>query len=410
MVNCPRDGDGSVAIEPSLALESRWVQQSENFNAVAVEISDPARPDDALQESERRFQAVEADLTNKSELLQKIFDNVPVMISFSDVGGRIRWVNREWERTLGWTLSEVGDIDIISLAYPEAAHREDVRKFLREAPPGRRDFRPRLRDGRMLDTCWNSVRLSDGSVVTIGQDVTERVRADRERERRTAQLRKARSRLQALSTQLVQLQEEERRSIARELHDEVGQLLTGLRLMIEREEGGETTAPRAEMMRVVQELIQRVRDLSMSLRPPMLDELGLLPTLLWQIERFERQTGLQVEFRHAKLDRRFATETELTAFRIIQEGLTNVARHARVGHANVKAWADDKSLWARLEDEGQGFDVNAALAAHSSGLSGMAERARLLGGRLTIESTPGRGTRITTELPAKQRSGDRRTE
>jgi signal transduction histidine kinase len=263
-----------------------------------------------------------------------------------------------------------------------------------------RDFRPKVKDGRVIDTSWCSVRLSDGSVVTIGQDVTERVRADRERERRTAQLRRARSRLQALSTRLVQLQEEERQSLARELHDEVGQLLTGLRLLIEREDPGDT--PRArEMLRIIQELINRVRDLSMDLRPPMLDDLGLLPTLLWQIERFEVQTRTAVDFRHANLDRRFAPETELTAFRIIQEGLTNIARHADVRHAKIVAWSDAKKLWVNLEDEGRGFDVKTAFGASSSGLSGMAERSRLLGGRFRIDSAPNSGTRIAVELPAK---------
>jgi PAS domain S-box-containing protein len=352
--------------------------------------------------------AVEADLTSNSELLQKIFDNVPVMISLSDVSGRLTWVNRYWERILGWSLREVQDIDVIALAYPDAAYRDDVRQFLLDSPPVMRDFRPRAKDGRFIDTSWRSVRMSDGSVVTIGEDVSERVRAERERERRTAQLRKARGRLQALSTRLVQLQEEERQSLARELHDEVGQLLTGLRLMIERESDCSAGQRRREMLKIVKELINRVRDLSMNLRPPMLDDLGLLPTLLWQIERFENQTGMTVDFRHANIDRRFAPETELTAFRIIQEGLTNVARHADVRHAKIVVWANLKSVQVNLEDEGSGFDVKAVLGEHSSGLSGMAERSRLLGGRFGIDSAPNRGTRISVELPAKARAGDKR--
>jgi signal transduction histidine kinase len=214
--------------------------------------------------------------------------------------------------------------------------------------------------------------------------------------------------LQALSTRLVQLQEEERQSLARELHDEVGQLLTGLRLMIERESDCSAGQRRREMLKIVKELINRVRDLSMNLRPPMLDDLGLLPTLLWQIERFENQTGMTVDFRHANIDRRFAPETELTAFRIIQEGLTNVARHADVRHAKIVVWANLKSVQVNLEDEGSGFDVKAVLGEHSSGLSGMAERSRLLGGRFGIDSAPNRGTRISVELPAKARAGDKR--
>jgi len=206
-----------------------------------------------------------------------------------------------------------------------------------------------------------------------------------------------RARLEALSRRLVTLQEEERRAIASGLHDEVGQLLTGLRLMMEDESPAPHT--REEKRRIVNEIIGRVRDLSMNLRPPMLDPLGLLPTLLWQVERFEAQTAIQVRFHYANLDRRFDPQVELTAFRVVQEALTNVARHAGVARAKVEVWADAESLGARIEDEGRGFTVAEALAGPSSGLAGMRERSRLLGGTLLIESAPGSGTRLSLELP-----------
>jgi signal transduction histidine kinase len=158
------------------------------------------------------------------------------------------------------------------------------------------------------------------------------------------------------------------------------------------------------MKGVVDDLIHRVRDLSMNLRPPMLDELGLLAALRWQMDRFEAQTGIHVRFHHADLDRRFGAAAEITAFRIVQEALTNVARHAGVSHVNVDVWASAGSLGARIEDEGRGFDVEAALGARSSGLEGMRERSRLAGGRLTIESAPGEGTSLSVELPLDQAS------
>ena len=209
----------------------------------------------------------------------------------------------------------------------------------------------------------------------------------------------SRLRLAALSERLVDVQEAERRDIARELHDEVGQLLTGLLFKIEGH-GAAAGNPKDEMKGIVKDLIGRVRDLSMSLRPPMLDELGLLAALTWLIDRFEAQTGISVRFHHADLeDRRFGAQVEITAFRIVQEALTNVARHAGVRHASVDVWANPVSLGARIEDEGRGFDVEAALAAPSSGLEGMRERSRLTGGHLTIESAPGEGTRLSLELP-----------
>jgi signal transduction histidine kinase len=160
------------------------------------------------------------------------------------------------------------------------------------------------------------------------------------------------------------------------------------------------------MKGIVNDLIDRVRNLSMNLRPSMLDDLGLLSALRWQIERFEAQTGIDVRFHHADLDRRFGPQVEITAFRIVQEALTNVARHAGVKQAKVDVWANPASVGVRIEDEGRGFDVEAALAARSSGLGGMQERSRLAGGRLVIESAPGKGTRITAELPLEHARRD----
>jgi signal transduction histidine kinase len=228
--------------------------------------------------------------------------------------------------------------------------------------------------------------------------VADRAAPAVERARLMEAVRVAHDNLEALSRRLVQVQETERAEIARELHDEVGQLLTGLNLMVE---AGDLDAAgrRGEVRRVVGELIARVRDLSVSLRPPMLDLLGLLPALLWQVDRFEAQSRIGVVFHHANLDRRFPAEIETAAFRIVQEALTNVARHASVARVRVEVTAEATRLRVVVEDEGPGFDVGAAHAGASSGLAGMRERARLLGGRLTIDSRPNAGTRLALVLP-----------
>ncbi len=228
--------------------------------------------------------------------------------------------------------------------------------------------------------------------------VADRAAPAVERGRLMETVNTAHDRLEALSRRLVQIQEAERAEIARELHDEVGQLLMGLNLMVEANEL-EAGSSRGEIKRVVNELIGRVRDLSVSLRPPMLDALGLLPALLWQIERFQAQSRIQVAFRHANLDRRFPSDIETAAFRIVQEALTNVARHASVDGVDVQVTAEATRLRVEIEDRGRGFDVDAALAGPSSGLAGMRERARLLGGRVTMESAAGAGTRLRLVLP-----------
>jgi signal transduction histidine kinase len=156
-----------------------------------------------------------------------------------------------------------------------------------------------------------------------------------------------------------------------------------------------------ESQALVGELIGHVRELSLNLRPSILDDLGLLPALLWQFERYTAQTQIQVNFEHAGLEgRRCAPEVETAAYRIVQEALTNVARHAQVDAVQVKVWIEGYMLLVRIEDHGCGFESTLTLVpGASSGLAGMRERATLLGGRLHIESSPGAGTLILAELP-----------
>ena len=218
-----------------------------------------------------------------------------------------------------------------------------------------------------------------------------------ERARLTAELEANRSRLEALSRRLLDVQEEERRRIAKELHDEVGQLLTGLKFQL----AAQRHAPgRPDLCHLVDEVLARVRDLSMTLLPPMLEDLGLLHALLWQVERYTAQTGVEVDFRHSGLGRRFGPEFELATFRIAQEALTNVARHADVGRARLEVWASEDAIGVEVSDAGRGYDPDTATGP-SVGVAGMRERARLLGGRLTVESSPGRGTRLSAVLPLR---------
>ncbi len=218
------------------------------------------------------------------------------------------------------------------------------------------------------------------------------------------QVRQSHTQMKALSLRLVEVQEAERRYIARELHDEIGQELTGLKLALEMnilQSGGETTPGALEAKSAVNRLVTLVRELSLNLRPAMLDDLGLLPTLPWHFERFAKQTNIRVAFRHSGLnDRRFPMEVETTIYRIVQEALTNIARHAKVNDAVVRLWSDEKMIGVQIEDSGIGFDTGAVPeAGNTSGLHGMRERAVLLGGSFTIETQLGSGTRVTAELP-----------
>ena len=215
-----------------------------------------------------------------------------------------------------------------------------------------------------------------------------------------------RERLQFLSRRLLEMQENERRHIGRELHDEVGQLLTGLKLMLESIRRAPPNVIRVKLgtaLEFVNEVMTQVRELSLQLRPTMLDDEGLLPALLWHIGRFSERTGVRVHFEHSGLDRRFPTGVETTAYRIVQEALTNVARHAGVQDATVRVTADEEMLHICVEDRGVGFDPEEALRAGGTlGLAGMRERVALLEGAFTLESAPGKGTRVIAALPIRE--------
>ena len=216
-------------------------------------------------------------------------------------------------------------------------------------------------------------------------------------------MRAARDRLQALSHQLVQVQEAERRHIARELHDEIGQILTGLKIVVEMSMTlpvDEVKASLVEALTLVNELVARVRGLSLNLRPTMLDDLGLAPALRWHFERYTSQTNVRVTFKHTGVEgRRFAPEIETAVYRIAQEALTNVARHSGANEVTARLWADQETLGVQIQDQGVGFEAGDESILASSGLSGMCERAALLDGQLTIESAPGRGACLTAEFP-----------
>ncbi len=223
------------------------------------------------------------------------------------------------------------------------------------------------------------------------------------------QVRSGREQLLALSRHLVDVQEAERGRVARELHDETSQTLASLLLslsMLEMEANHPQTVRTraAEMEKMVNEMLDNLHRLAMNLRPASLDILGLTPALEQYVETFGNQYGITTQFAAVGLgDERLAPEIETAIYRIVQEALTNVLRHAQASHIDVLLERRDGQIVTIIEDDGGGFDTQETMPANHLGLFGMQERTKMLGGNLTIESTIGVGTTISAEIPDVRR-------
>jgi signal transduction histidine kinase len=217
--------------------------------------------------------------------------------------------------------------------------------------------------------------------------------------------------LQRLSARLVSVQEDERRTIARELHDEVGQALTAIKVelsvagkhaaLTERE-----GAALKEARDLTDRALQQVRDLSQMLHPAMLDDLGLPETVAWYLNAFSLRTGIRTDLVQDRLDVRLAAEIEACLYRIVQEALTNVARHAQATACRVYLQRLPATVLLTVEDDGRGFPAknpDPGTRKRGLGLLGIEERVLGFRGSLNIETAPGKGTRLTVELPALPR-------
>jgi signal transduction histidine kinase len=230
-------------------------------------------------------------------------------------------------------------------------------------------------------------------------------------EHREEERDRASRKLRVLSQRLVEVQEAERNHIARELHDEIGQSLTvaemNLQAMLRSPGNAQARRRLEESIQAVEIVSRQVHDLSLSLRPSLLDDLGLEPALRWYTQRQAAVAGFEVRFRADPLERRLDPIVETECFRIAQEALTNITRHAQASAVVVELRREDAQLRLSVRDDGIGFDVAerraAAIRGTSLGLLSMEERATLAGGRLEYRSVPGQGTEICAWFPLKWR-------
>lgn len=252
----------------------------------------------------------------------------------------------------------------------------------------------------------------------VAEDITERRQADtllrqahesleRRVQERTSELVSATQRARVLAQRLYEVQEAERRQLAQDLHDEIGQALTALKLNLQQVErecvGSAAGVELQESIGISDQLLARVRSLALDLRPSLLDDLGLVPALRWYAARQAERLGWELRLDVPESLPALPAPRSIACFRVVQEALTNVARHAMATAVSVALVVEEGQVRVAVQDDGCGFDLDAMRASaqqgRSMGLLGMEERISLAGGTLTVKSAAGRGTRVAFSMP-----------
>lgn len=354
----------------------------------------------ARDELSRYSRDLERQVGERTRAISSILRYTPAVVYLKDKDGRYKLVNPRFEELLGFKNDHIlgkSDYDIFPhpMAEQFSAHDQTV---LREGRALQVEEQIQLPDGphtylAVKFPIYNEWGAPDG-LCGISTDITE--------------LKKAQEQLRLLSGSIMAGQEKERTAIARELHDELGQILTAMRMdavwLSERLKGqdDQATARALTMCNLIDKTIDEVRGLAIRLRPGMLDDFGLIDALDWFTKDFTKRTGITCKFSQRNMievDDLVAT----AAYRITQEALTNVARHSFATQVRISLEAKDALLTLTVKDNGRGFKLQELEDSHSLGLAGMRERAALVGGNLELQSRPGKGTRIYFRLPLDTR-------
>ncbi len=388
---------GSTPTHDLLLLQMYLALLSVTGLVLAAMTTERRQAEQAARESEQRYRT--------------LLENAPEAILVHQDG---RWIlaNRAALKLLHAARVEqlVGrpTLDIVHPDYRAVVRERIEREFATGEPAPLLEQQFIAVDGTVLDVEVVGIPITlagrQGGQIIV-RDITERRQAEQAVRERQAEVRRSRERLEALSQRLLKVQENERRLIARELHDQIGQALTAVKLNLESLRSGRQAKafPLDESVAIVEQLMEAVRSMSLELRPSALDDLGLAAALRWYADRQGRRAGFSVRVRTQLPAERLASDLETACFRVAQEAITNVARHAGAKRVEVDARAEDGTLDLTVRDNGSGFDVAAVrggtTAEGSIGLDGMEERVHLLGGDFRIDSQPGTGTTVWARFP-----------
>ena len=343
-------------------------------------------------------------LEKQRALLDGLFEQAPEALTLISADHCVVRVNREFTRVFGYTSQEIVGRRLIDLIVPDEL-RDEFQRFADLVAHGQRvdaESIRRRKDGGRLPVSMVRVPVSvpGGQIVEyeIYHDITERKRAEED-------LRRSFEQLRALAAHLQSVREEERTRVAREIHDELGQALTAIKLDLtallrDLPPDQEPAVRRCQSSsKLLDEAIQSVRRIATDLRPGVLDDLGLVAAVEWAVDEFQARTGIQCHVSLPDVDIAMDAAHATALFRIFQETLTNVARHANATQVNVRLDRQNGDLSLEVRDDGKGIPEKQISAGQSLGILGMRERALLLGGELTISGGPGKGTIVKVRIP-----------
>jgi PAS domain S-box-containing protein len=362
----------------------------------------------ALEHREVERQSADYALKTSEMRYRRLFETAQdgILILNADTG-QIDDVNPFLTDMLGYTREQLMGNKLWEIGpfKDTKASKASFKELQRDAYVRYEDLPLETSAGKSINVEFvSNVYQVDGSKVIQCniRNITERKQAEAKRKEYSRKL-------QVLSRRLVEAQETERRNIARELHDEIGQALTVLQLNLQAmllSPSTEAVSLRLnESLAVVERVLEQVHDISLDLRPSILDDLGLEPALRWYTDRQAALVEIQAEFHADRLEQRLDPMIETECFRVAQEALTNVVRHAQAKAVTVELRKEDGQLHLRVRDDGIGFEVAAiraqAVRGASVGLLSMEERALLAGGGLEFTSSPGQGTEVHAWFPLK---------
>ncbi len=356
-----------------------------------------------INDVSERVKAEQLFAEERNFVFQAIETLPGIFYVFNAKGHFLRW-NRQMEQITGYTAEDMQRINSSDILPPERRvnHWKIVAEILQgNGVEGETELY--CKDGRRIPYFFVARGFTwrgQECVVGMGVDMTERNRAEQ-------LAMKYLNEMQQLSARILDAQEDERRGLARELHDELGQGLTATLLSLknlEEKVGTQTLVAQVKHASgIITDLTQQVRALSLSLRPSVLDDLGLVAAIRWYIRERVETAGLKVILNIDRNIPRMAAMRETACFRVLQGVLTNVLRHAKAKSVQVTLHQADGKLVLDIEDDGRGFDVDAARQAavdgKSLGLLGIEERVRLVGGTFEIISKPGKGAHAHIEMP-----------